>query len=336
MAGPTQAQGVGRVGSGLGLGLSPTRHITSGGRDERTRTSKSPPSTPLPKRRHTMRTDTAITETPISRTSLRMASTPERDEIARYMSEGIQQSLREFHRQCFERTPAAPGQSGFHRCRLREPVRDMERALDAAREGNVRLIRRKQALSVTYSQLLFAIGVTKPDQTLIEYQSGTDQVLIWADQKTGVSVKLDFSDNTTKISIDFEGRELGGTYNVEIQFRDPWEVMKRWLRDATLAPVSTWFSQERYLCMERKVDFSNPLYEEPCTGTTWGVVDDCRMLFPSTRSIRHVMFRVTSGSTKVLFPPRSKCIHFCCADAGSNPRHGMGQGTGVQRSSASY
>jgi hypothetical protein len=75
------------------------------------------------------------------------------------------------------------------------------------------------------------------------------------------------------VSIDFEGRELGGTYDVEIQFRDPWEVMKRWIRDETLVPVSTWFSQERYLCLEGKVDFSNPLYEEPCTGTTWGAVD---------------------------------------------------------------
>ncbi|KAJ7463132.1 hypothetical protein B0H11DRAFT_2053487 [Mycena galericulata] len=84
-------------------------------RGKRTRTSKSPPSPPLPKRRHTMRADTAITETPISRTSLRMASTPERDEIARYVSEGIRQSLREFHRQCFERTPAAPGPSGVRR-----------------------------------------------------------------------------------------------------------------------------------------------------------------------------------------------------------------------------
>ncbi|KAJ7483028.1 hypothetical protein B0H11DRAFT_2020987 [Mycena galericulata] len=83
-------------------------------RGKRNRTSKSPPSTPLPKRRHTMRADTAITETPISRSSLR-TSTPERDEIARYVSEGIRQSLRECHRQCFERAPAAPGPSGVRR-----------------------------------------------------------------------------------------------------------------------------------------------------------------------------------------------------------------------------
>jgi hypothetical protein len=57
--------------------------------------------------------------------------------------------------------------------------------------------------------------------------------------------------------------------------------MKRWLRDETLAPVSTWFSQERYLCLGGKVDFSNPLYEEPCTGTTWGAVDvSCGIFVP--------------------------------------------------------
>ncbi|KAJ7175526.1 hypothetical protein C8R46DRAFT_1249130 [Mycena filopes] len=72
--------------------------------------------------------------------------------------------------------------------------REMERSLDAAREGNVRF-------------------------------------------------------HKTQVSIDFEGRELGGTYSVEIQFRDPWDVMKRWLRDETLGSALD-------------------------TGTTWGAVDD--------------------------------------------------------------
>ncbi|KAJ7267758.1 hypothetical protein C8J57DRAFT_1181509 [Mycena rebaudengoi] len=129
--------------------------------------------------------------------------------------------------------------------------RDMERSLDAAREGNVRF-------------------------------------------------------RTTRVSLDFEGRELGGTYDVEIQFRDPWEVMKRWLRDETLAQVSTWFSQERYLCLEGKVDFSNPLYEEPCTGTTWGAVDDTLPVnekYPACYVPGHVWLDKGLVSTKVKMHP---------------------------------
>lgn len=55
--------------------------------------------------------------------------------------------------------------------------------------------------------------------------------------------------------------------------------MKRWVRDESLMPVSTWFSQERYLCLDGKIDLSNPLYEEPCTGTTWREVDVSNGLF---------------------------------------------------------
>ncbi|KAJ7261681.1 hypothetical protein C8J57DRAFT_1071747 [Mycena rebaudengoi] len=129
--------------------------------------------------------------------------------------------------------------------------RDMERALDAAREGNVHF-------------------------------------------------------HTTQVSLEFEGRELGGTYDIEIQFRDPWEVMKRWLRDETLTPVSTWFSQERYLCLEGKVDFSNPLYEEPCTGITWGAVDDMLPInekYPACYVPAHVWLDKGLVSTKVKMHP---------------------------------
>lgn len=80
--------------------------------------------------------------------------------------------------------------------------------------------------------------------------------------------------HTERVSVDSQGREFSETtYDVEIHFRDPWEVMKRWIRDETLASVSTWFSQERYLCLGGKIDFSNPLYDEPFTGTTWCEVD---------------------------------------------------------------
>ncbi|KAJ6611015.1 hypothetical protein B0H10DRAFT_2224487 [Mycena sp. CBHHK59/15] len=71
------------------------------------------------------------------------------------------------------------------------------------------------------------------------------------------------------LTIEFEGTSLGGTYNVDIEFRDPWSIMKQWICDPTLAPVSTWFSQEKYLCRNGTIDFKNPLYDEPYTGETW-------------------------------------------------------------------
>ncbi|KAJ7759514.1 hypothetical protein B0H16DRAFT_1313294 [Mycena metata] len=149
--------------------------------------------------------------------------------------------------------------------------REMEEALDAAREGNVRF-------------------------------------------------------HKAQVSVKFEGREFGGTYNVEIQFRDPWEVMKRWLRDETLVPVSTWFSQERYLCLDGKVDFSNPLYNEPCTGTTWGAVDSslpANDKYPACYVPGHIWLDKGLVSTKVKMHPfllRGCWIH-------SATRNGSGNGS---------
>ncbi|KAJ7153830.1 hypothetical protein C8R46DRAFT_912239 [Mycena filopes] len=148
--------------------------------------------------------------------------------------------------------------------------REMERSLDAAREGNVRF-------------------------------------------------------HKTQVSIDFEGRELGGTYSVEIQFRDPWDVMKRWLRDETLVGVSTWFSQQRYLCLDGKVDLSNPLYDEPYTGTTWGAVDDslpANDKYPACYVPAHIWLDKGLVSTKVKMHPfllRGCWIH-------SATRNGSGNG----------
>ncbi|KAJ7731024.1 hypothetical protein B0H16DRAFT_1733441 [Mycena metata] len=80
---------------------------------------------------------------------------------------------------------------------------------------------------------------------------------------------------TKKVKIDFAGREFSEkSYEVEIEFRDPWEVTKRLVRDETLASVSTWFSQEKYLCLDGVIDLSNPLYDEPWTAETWRAVDD--------------------------------------------------------------
>jgi hypothetical protein len=49
--------------------------------------------------------------------------------------------------------------------------------------------------------------------------------------------------------------------------------MKQWVSDETLATVSTWFSSEKYRCKDGKIDFSNRLYDEPCTGRLWGAAD---------------------------------------------------------------
>ncbi|KAK7005557.1 hypothetical protein R3P38DRAFT_3326486 [Favolaschia claudopus] len=63
-------------------------------------------------------------------------------------------------------------------------------------------------------------------------------------------------------------------YNIDVEFRDPWKLMKRWICDESLASVSTWYSQEKFLCLNGEIDFSNPLYDEPWTGTMWREIDD--------------------------------------------------------------
>lgn len=75
------------------------------------------------------------------------------------------------------------------------------------------------------------------------------------------------------LTIDFDGRHFRGPFEVDIEFRDPWRIMKDWVCDPTLAPVSTWFSQEKFLCSRATIEYSNPLYDEPWTGKTWREVD---------------------------------------------------------------
>ncbi|KAK6966920.1 hypothetical protein R3P38DRAFT_3143767 [Favolaschia claudopus] len=50
--------------------------------------------------------------------------------------------------------------------------------------------------------------------------------------------------------------------------------MKRWICNESLAAVSTWYSQQKFLCLNGEIDFSNPLYDEPWTGTMWREIDD--------------------------------------------------------------
>ncbi|KAJ7082070.1 hypothetical protein B0H15DRAFT_785946 [Mycena belliarum] len=127
------------------------------------------------------------------------------------------------------------------------------------------------------------------------------------------------------VSIDFEGTHFGGTYKVDVEFRDPWSIITHWVCDPTLAPVSTWFSQERYLCLHGKFDFSNQLYDEPFTGDTWRRVDDNLPpdeSYPACFLGLHVWLDKGLVSTKVKMHPillRGCWIH-------SATRNGSGNG----------
>ncbi|KAJ7236320.1 hypothetical protein C8J57DRAFT_1088249 [Mycena rebaudengoi] len=118
---------------------------------------------------------------------------------------------------------------------------------------------------------------------------------------------------------------FGGTYEVEIEFRDPWQIIKQWVRDESLTAVSTWFSQEKYLCMKGTMDLSNQLYDEPCTGENWKSVDDSLPsddVYPSCFLGLHVWLDKGLVSTKVKMHPillRGCWIH-------STTRNGLGNG----------
>ncbi|KAJ7044579.1 hypothetical protein C8F04DRAFT_1388930 [Mycena alexandri] len=130
---------------------------------------------------------------------------------------------------------------------------------------------------------------------------------------------------TTSVPIEFEGREFGGSYDVEIRFRNPWKVMKRWICDETLVPVSTWFSQQRYLCLGGAVDLTNALYEEPCTGSTWGAVDDALPgdeKYPACYVPAHIWLDKGLVSTKVKMHPF--LIRGCWIESAT--RNGSGNG----------
>ncbi|KAJ7603425.1 hypothetical protein B0H17DRAFT_1189832 [Mycena rosella] len=127
------------------------------------------------------------------------------------------------------------------------------------------------------------------------------------------------------LTIDFEGTHFGGTYQVDVEFRDPWSIITQWVCDPTLAPVSTWFSQERYLCLHGKIDLSNRLYDEPFNGDTWGRVDDdlsAAGFYPACFLGLHVWLDKGLVSTKVKMHPillRGCWIH-------SATRNGSGNG----------
>ncbi|KAJ7115712.1 hypothetical protein C8R44DRAFT_880130 [Mycena epipterygia] len=89
---------------------------------KRSRIGHSPPSTPLPKRRRILPDETTH-ETPILRRSL-MVSTPEREQLSRWVSDDIQHSLRECQCQHLNRdrvnAVAGPSRRGKLRRRAQE------------------------------------------------------------------------------------------------------------------------------------------------------------------------------------------------------------------------
>ncbi|KAK6988973.1 hypothetical protein R3P38DRAFT_3331734 [Favolaschia claudopus] len=128
--------------------------------------------------------------------------------------------------------------------------------------------------------------------------------------------------------IDFDGPTLGKRYEVQVEFRDPWELMKRWACDESLVGVSTWHSQRKYLCMDGAIDLANPLYDEPWTGETWWEVDDDLPNLPNMQSCflgLHVWLDKGQVSTKVKMHP----ILFRACWIESATRNGSGNGGGT-------
>ncbi|KAJ7214958.1 hypothetical protein GGX14DRAFT_562985 [Mycena pura] len=108
------------------------------------------------------------------------------------------------------------------------------------------------------------------------------------------------------LTIEFDGAELGGVYEVEVEFRNPWQIMKQWVCDETLAPVSTWFSQRRYLCTNGTMDLSNPLYDEPWTAENWWAADNdlpADSFYPSCYLGFHIWLDKGLVTTKVKMHP---------------------------------
>lgn len=113
---------------------------------------------------------------------------------------------------------------------------------------------------------------------------------------------------------------MSGRYEVIIDFRNPWEVIKHWITDPSLAPQSTWYSVKKYLC---DGDSSRRLFDEPCTGQTWEKIDvgfsALRFHFshlnafydrtssPTIRTTHHAIFPSTFGLTKVRSRLKSRC-----------------------------
>ncbi|KAK7001215.1 hypothetical protein R3P38DRAFT_2796233 [Favolaschia claudopus] len=129
---------------------------------------------------------------------------------------------------------------------------------------------------------------------------------------------------TESFVVDFKGRR----YNIDVEFRDPWKLMKRWICDESLASVSTWYSQEKFLCLNGEIDFSNPLYDEPWTGTMWREIDDQlpeQAKYPPCFVGLHIWLDKGLVSTKVKMHPI--LVRGCWIESAT--RNGSGNGGGT-------
>ncbi|KAJ7194518.1 hypothetical protein GGX14DRAFT_404564 [Mycena pura] len=88
-----------------------------------------------------------------------------------------------------------------------------------------------------------------------------------------------FQFKRARVTVDFEADaetdRFRGVFEVEIDFRDPWEVVQSWVRDETLVPYSTWFSVRKYYCRGgARLEYQEEVLDEPWTGSTWRKIDD--------------------------------------------------------------
>ncbi|KAJ7272206.1 hypothetical protein C8J57DRAFT_1318109, partial [Mycena rebaudengoi] len=119
--------------------------------------------------------------------------------------------------------------------------------------------------------------------------------------------------NTTMFRVEFEGRteRFRGTHEIEFSYRDPWEVIKQWVRDPTLVPYSNWFSARKFYCHGgESMKVVDEIIDEPYTAETWRNVDDqlpdlykidveARPPFPCVYLPLHIWLDKGKVSTKV-------------------------------------
>ncbi|KAK7016458.1 hypothetical protein R3P38DRAFT_2541908 [Favolaschia claudopus] len=146
-----------------------------------------------------------------------------------------------------------------------------------------RCVKRRMSNAEIDEDLKDMRGGVYSSETFITFRNHSDlKRSVAAARITNVSFESE------RFIIDFKGTHFGKRYYIDVKFRDPWKIMKRWICDETLASVSTWHSQEKYLCLNGEIDFSNPLYDEPWTGKLWREIEvrACEALGHNSNSAR--------------------------------------------------
>ncbi|KAJ7709356.1 hypothetical protein B0H14DRAFT_2223019, partial [Mycena olivaceomarginata] len=121
-------------------------------------------------------------------------------------------------------------------------------------------------------------------------------------------ITVQFKHKSIAVEVDGETDEFRGVHEVEIDFRDPWDVVQSWISDETLASRSTWFSVRKYYCRSDEagaaIVHQEPLFDEPWTGTAWHEIDDAlpdpnTTQYPSCYLPLHIWLDKGQVSTKV-------------------------------------